>query len=135
MNRVALVCTIVLIASITDANPIATRAQSGTPAAAGQPANLFALVMTTGPEWKADKAPNEQAFFREHSQNLAMLRREGKIEAGGRFGPYGLIVLKAATEADARAMVDADPSVKAGVFKAELYPWTTIFAGTFPERR
>jgi hypothetical protein len=91
---------------------------------------LFALVLTTGPAWQPDKPPNEQRFFREHSQHLFALRKEGKIEAGGRFGPYGLILLKAATLDEARAMLALDPSIENHVFKAELYPWSTIFDGT-----
>ena len=39
-------------------------------------------------------------------------------------GPFGIVVLVAADELDARALVEADPSVAAGVQQAELYPFS-----------
>ena len=47
------------------------------------------LIFKTGPKWDSAKAPNEQAFFREHSANLAKLRAAGTIVMGARYADIG----------------------------------------------
>jgi len=91
---------------------------------------LYALRFTTGPAWDASKPAQEQKFFAEHSAGLARLRREGVVALGGRFADTGLIVVRAASAEEARALVAGDPSVGAGVFKVAVdemwlfYPWS-----------
>jgi len=67
-------------------------AQTATPSA--PPPKMFAVRLTTGPTWDATKSPNEQTGMREHSANIARMRREGVVVLGARFGDTGLIILR-----------------------------------------
>jgi uncharacterized protein YciI len=93
------------------------------------PPKLFAIVFRTGPAWDKAKPPGQQSFMKEHSQNLGALRKADKIALGGRFGELGLVVVRAADLAEARAMLSGDPAVAAGVFQADVHPWSTIYEG------
>jgi uncharacterized protein YciI len=73
--------------------------------------------------------PGEQRHFKDHSANIARLKTEGRLAIGGRFGDMGLLLVRAATREEAQSLVDRDPSVSAGVFKAEVHPWSTFAAG------
>ena len=90
---------------------------------------IYAVTIRTGPAWDQAKPPGEQAHFRTHSQNLFKLRQEGRIVLGGRYGDVGLILVRAANEAEARAMFAAGSSLTRGVFRAEFQVWRTIFDG------
>lgn len=93
------------------------------------PARLFAVTFRTGPGWDAAKPPGEQRYFKEHSANIRQLKAEGRLVVGGRFADVGLLLLRAETQADAQALVDRDPSVANGTFKAEVHPWSTFATG------
>lgn len=92
-------------------------------------AKLFAIEITTGPNWDAAKPPPQQAFFREHSAHLKKLRDEGRIKMGARYADKGFIVIEATDDAEARALVDADPSMKAGTFKYTLAEMRVFYPG------
>ena len=89
-----------------------------------------ALVFTTGPAWDTSKSPNAQAQFGSHSANLRRLREAGVIVAGGRFGAYGLILVRAPGIDSAHAMLLPDSSIVVGTFKVEVTRWSTIYEGT-----
>jgi uncharacterized protein YciI len=93
------------------------------------PEKLFAVLFRTGPAWDKAKPPNEQAFFKEHSANLAELRKAGRIVTGGRYADVGLVVVKAASLEAAKALLAGDPTIGAGVFEAQVHPWATLFEG------
>ena len=93
------------------------------------PAKLFAVVFRTGPAWDQEKPPSQQSFFKEHSQNLAALRKAERIALGGRYADVGLIVVRAADVAEARSLLRDDPSLLAGVFQADVHAWSTIYDG------
>ena len=101
-------------------------AQSPAPAPA---APLYAAIYKTGPKWDAAKPPNEQAFFREHSANLAKLRAAGTIVMGARYADIGLVVVTAANEADARKLFDGDPSIAAGTFGLDVHRFSVFYPG------
>ena len=106
------------------------RAQQPAPSPAPPAAPpLFVVLFRTGPKWDAAKPLNEQAFMREHSENLRSLRSEGKIPMGGRFADVGLILVSAASEAEARAAFERDPSVKNGTFVFEVHPFRPFYTG------
>jgi uncharacterized protein YciI len=98
------------------------------PAPAAVP-RLFAVVFRTGPAWDAAKPPREQRHFKDHSENIAALKAEGRLALGGRFADVGLLLVRAASQAEADSLVARDPSVAAGVFKAEVHPWSTFAEG------
>jgi uncharacterized protein YciI len=92
-------------------------------------ARLFAVRFRPGAAWDAAKPPNQQTGFAAHSANLQRLRKDGSILLGGRFAEYGLIVIRAADEAAAKAMFVSDETLAAGLFVMQIDPWSTIFDG------
>lgn len=81
---------------------------------------MFAVRLTTGPAWDAARPPNDQAGMREHSANIARMRREGVLVLGARFGEVGLLVLRVPDAGAARAQFEPDPTIAAGVFKLQV---------------
>lgn len=100
---------------------------SAPPAAAPKP--YFAVEIKTGPGWVASKPPQEQAFFREHSAHLRRLREAGTLVMGARYGDKGLLVLAAESAAAARALIEQDPSMRAGTFVFELHEFGVFYGG------
>ena len=91
------------------------------------PSPLYAAIFKTGPKWDTAKAPNEQPFFREHSANLAKLRAAGTIVMGARYADIGLVVVTAATEADARKLFESDPSIAGGTFTLDVHRFSVFY--------
>ena len=105
-----------------------------TPPDAAQSAEpLFAIEIRTGPAWDLSKPPQDQAHFREHSTHLRRLREQGALVMGARYGDKGLLVLRAASTSAAHALMNDDPSLKAGVFRYELNELRVFYAGTLAE--
>lgn len=96
-------------------------------AAAKQP--LFVAIFSLGPNWQTDKPAHEQAYFKEHSENLKKLRGGQKIVLGARYADKGMIIIAAADEKAARAMLEHDPMVVNKVFNLELYPFKPFYKG------
>lgn len=90
---------------------------------------LFLVQFSLGPAWDPAKGPAEQDAFAEHSGNLGRLRGEGRIVLGARYSDKGMIVLRAATEEAARAEIEADPGVVAGIFTFELHALAPFYGG------
>lgn len=110
--------------------PVLGQAPAEAPRPATPPAaRLFAIEITTGPNWDASKQPSQQAFFREHSAHLKKLRDEGRIKMGARYADKGLVVIEATDEAEARTLVEVDPSMKAGTFKFSLAEMRVFYPG------
>jgi hypothetical protein len=105
--------------------PVLARQDSEPPVAA----RLFAVVFRTGPAWDVSKPPGEQLHFKDHSRNIAALKAEGRLALGGRFGDLGLLLVRAATQQEAESLLARDASVAAGVFTAEVHPWSTFAEG------
>lgn len=109
------------------------------PASAAAPVaeQLFAVEIKTGPAWDASKPPQDQLHFRDHSAHLRRLREQGALVMGARYGDKGLVVLKAASEPEARALMQADPSMQARVFAYELHEFRVFYGGSVaaPARR
>jgi uncharacterized protein len=72
----------------------------------------------------------EWAVFEEHGAWLEARFAAGEVSFAGRCfdGPFGLIVLDAADERQARRLMEDDPSVRDGVQTAELHPFSTFLA-------
>jgi uncharacterized protein YciI len=106
-------------------------AQTTSPATAPEPAGrLYAIEIRIGAGWDSTKQPNEQAHFREHSDNLKRLRDEGRLVRGARYSDTGRGVVRAASEQEAHAMMAEDLSIRAKVFAYELYPFNVFYGGT-----
>lgn len=77
--------------------------------------------------------PSEELAVGEHFAYLQELTRRQVVLLAGRTlndGPtaFGIVVLEAASEAEARQIAFSDPAVRAGVFVADLFPYRTALA-------
>ena len=97
-------------------------------AAETPPSPLFVVHFETGPSWNKSLAPPDQPGFREHSVNLNRLRKEGTIVFGARYGDLGMIFLKADTLDAAKAVVEADPGVRSGIFSYRIAPLRSFYS-------
>ena len=79
----------------------------------------------------ASAGEREQAVVQAHGEYLAGLHRDGKLVFAGRCfdGPFGIVVIEAENETEARALVHSDPSIVAGVQTAELHPFKVALIG------
>ena len=76
-----------------------------------------------------ESTPEEDAIVGAHFHYLKDLTEQGIVLMAGRtlhtdVTSYGLVVLEADSETHARAIMENDPAVKAGVFRAELFPFS-----------
>jgi uncharacterized protein YciI len=97
-----------------------------------QPTQRFVIFHRPGPAWKPDTSPLEQPGVAAHFEYLQSAFRAGRIEMAGPF-PQGssggmIIMTAAATETDARALVQGDPGVTSGLILAEVRPWLITLA-------
>jgi uncharacterized protein YciI len=78
----------------------------------------------------ATATAEQRAVVQEHGAWLEARYVEGRVRFAGRCydGPFGLVVLDAASEEDARRLMEADPSVRSGIQSAELHPFRTFLA-------
>ena len=104
-------------------------AQPASPSPSPAAGRMFAVTVRTGPAWDATRSPAAQAHFKEHSANIQRLRASGALVLGGRTGDIGLLLVRAASEAEARALFDADPSIAAGTFRLDVAEWRTFAPG------
>lgn len=107
-----------------------TFAQPAPAPAPATPPRLYAVRLTTGPAWDAAKSPNDQPGMREHSANLARLRREGTLVHGARFGELGLLVLRLPDEPAVRTALAPDPTIASGVFTIQIDPYAPFAHGS-----
>jgi uncharacterized protein YciI len=89
-----------------------------------------AVLYSRGPKWVEDKNFIEQPIA-PHAQYMHALLTQKRLMLGG---PYRdnlgeLTILRVADFPDARAIVDHDPAIQAGILKAELHPWQISFDG------
>ncbi|MBM4118049.1 hypothetical protein FJ251_09990, partial [bacterium] len=98
-----------------------------------QPQQFFIRLQGTRPGWPEAMSEGEQRAMSEHFVTLRTLTWAGKcLLAGPVFGRegFGLVVLQAADETEARAIMDAEPSVVAGVHTYTLQPMAaSLLAG------
>jgi len=76
------------------------------------------------PTFAEDATPAEQALMQQHFVYWKDENEKGVCIFGGPVldpkGVYGILVVRAASEDEARGLGEADPSVKAGVNKIEV---------------
>ena len=113
---------------------LACAAASPSPVPSLAAGKLYAVVVRTGSSWDPAKPAPEQLHFKEHSANIRRLGTEGKLALGGRMGDLGLLIVRAGSEAEARALFDADPSIAAGTFKVEVNEWRSFAPGCIEAR-
>lgn len=91
------------------------------------------LVRPARPGFLSAPTPEETALVEEHFRYLEKLARRAVVLLAGRTlnddpSTFGIVLLEAASEPDAAAIVAQDPAVGAGVFAAQLFPYRIALA-------
>jgi uncharacterized protein YciI len=71
----------------------------------------------------------EERIVGEHFGYLKRLTDRGIVLLAGRTlntdsSSFGIVIFRAVDEAEARSIFEADPAVRAGVFKGEVFPYS-----------
>lgn len=100
-------------------------------AAKGDGKKQFAYVLRLIPRLREEKNWTEadNAAVGRHFRRLQRLHREGKLVLAGKTlddadeGQFGVVVLEAGSEEEARGIMDEDDAVRAGVMTARPFPF------------
>lgn len=97
------------------------------------------IILRTVPGARALAKDEHQKVMEGHLGHFRRMAMEGKMVVAGPFGEQddktaeGLCLYRAASVAEARALAEADPAVKAGQLRVEAMSWyTEKGALTFP---
>src|ERR1043165_2682740 len=96
--------------------------------ARGEPVkSTFLVLYRPGPAWAPGKHIREQPP-KEHGKYLLGLYERGTMKFAGPFDDDtgAAIVLEAADAAEAQALIDGDPAIKARIFTREIHPWAPV---------
>jgi uncharacterized protein YciI len=87
----------------------------------------YLVVYKPGPAWVPGRRVTEQPI-KEHGPYMLDLYKKGVMKFAGPFsdGSGGAFVFEAASEAEADAIVAADPAVRDKVFVPERFPWYLV---------
>ena len=93
----------------------------------------FIRLIPPRPNFDKDMTENEHQLMEQHFVYWKDLFQKGVCLFGGPVldpsGVYGVLVVEAASEDEARAIAAADPSVKAGVNRIEVAEMRVAFLG------
>ena len=93
------------------------------------PTQYLYRIQPTRPALLSEGAtPEEEALVSEHFVYLRELTGKGIVLLAGRTlntdaTAFGIIIFTASSEREARRIMEEDPAVKAGVFRAQLFPF------------
>jgi len=128
---------IVLAALLLGAAALPAEAQSpaasSQPKEAAQPMKTYLIrIIPPRPHFDQDATPAEQALMEQHLSYWKDLNEKGVCLFGGPVldprGVYGILVVRTASEDEARALGERDPSVKGGMIKIEVAEMRLVFA-------
>jgi uncharacterized protein YciI len=92
---------------------------------------FFIRIIPPRPTFDKDATPAEQALMNAHYVYWKDLFDKGVCVFGGPVfdpkGVYGVLAIKAASEDEARALANADPSAKAGLIRVEVAEMRAVF--------
>ncbi len=84
-------------------------------------------LLYRGPQWTAERTPETERVQAAHLAHIGEMAKSGKLLLAGPFTDdghlRGIFVFKVDSLAEARALSEADPAVKAGRLVVELHPW------------
>lgn len=92
------------------------------------PHYLYRIIPARADMHSTGPTPREAQALSAHFGYLQRLTELGTVLLAGRSDPladagYGLVLLRAETESQARALMQADPVVAQGVMQGELQPF------------
>ena len=84
-------------------------------------------ILKKGPKWATATEAERNQILHQHLRNVISLLQTGKAVIAGPFGDdtelAGIFIFRSASAEEAKAWVDADPAVKAGLIVPEMHPW------------
>jgi uncharacterized protein YciI len=87
----------------------------------------FLAFLVRGPKWTPEKTPAIEELQKAHLANILRLAEMKKLVVAGPFGDdgqlRGIFVFRVDTLAEAKALTETDPAVKAGRLALDLHPW------------
>ena len=109
---------------------VATAASPGHSAAQGPPPTYFVLMHSPGPAWDHAKGFRDQLGIAQHVGYMSGFADKGRIVLGGPFldDSGGMMIFDVPTLDAARAIAEADPTVKSGLLAVKVKPWLAALA-------
>ncbi len=87
----------------------------------------YLAFLVRGPKWTPEKTPATEELQKAHLANILRLAEMKKLVVAGPFGDdgqlRGIFVFRVDTLAEAKALTETDPAVKAGRLALDLHPW------------
>lgn len=87
----------------------------------------YFAFLRRGPKWTATRTPETEKLQADHMAHINSMARSGKLVLAGPFenaGDYaGVFMFKTGSIDEAKALAEADPTVKAGRLVIEIHPW------------
>lgn len=87
----------------------------------------YFAFLRRGPKWTATRTPETEKLQADHMAHINSMARSGKLVIAGPFenaGDYaGVFVFKGNSIDEAKALAEADPTVKAGRLVIDIHPW------------
>lgn len=115
--------------------PPAMAQQSSRPVAAAESGRLFAVLLQPGQAWKPGRPFRDQGL-RDHFNYWMKLFHDGRIITAGPLGDdSGLVLLRAADQAEADSILAADPAIPAGIFTGTVRPYAPPMINPAPLSR
>jgi uncharacterized protein YciI len=97
----------------------------------------YLAILTRGSKWTPEQTPQVQELQKAHLANIVRLNELKKLVVAGPFVDNGqmagIFVFCVGSLAEAQALADTDPAVKAGRLAIELHPWL-VPEGVLPNR-
>ena len=95
----------------------------------------YICLLSKGPAWTPDVSPELERLQAHHMEHVRQKMDAGIAIAAGPVDDgsdiRGFSIYRTATLAEARALAEDDPGVRAGRFIVELHPWM-VPAGYLP---
>jgi uncharacterized protein YciI len=80
-----------------------------------------------GPKWESTKRQERESILQQHQVTALAMLKSGKAIIVSSIGHdpdrVVIFILRAPSASEAKAWVDADPAVNAGLYIAEMHPW------------
>jgi uncharacterized protein len=92
-------------------------------------------IQPTRPEMLTEEpTEEEERFVQEHFEYLCNLVEKGVVLLAGRtLNPdptgFGIVIFRASSPEEAHHVMESDPAVRHGVFRAELFPYSIALVG------
>ncbi|MGA2409092.1 MAG: YciI family protein [Candidatus Binataceae bacterium] len=85
---------------------------------------------------RSGPTPAEASVLQQHRSYLQGLAERGVLGLAGRTmnndeTTFGIAIIRAASEDEARALMENDPFIKSGIAHARLFPFHPAFSGRF----